>query len=278
MSHLLQQITQAAGRHKRAQRIGRGEGSKGKTSGRGQKGAGSRAGSNKRIGFEGGQTEAYRRFPQRGFSNKPFETKFHVVNLSALERFDEGSTVDGRALKQAGLIPNMHQGVKVLGNGTLGKKLTIVAASFSRSAHQAITGAGGEAQDTNGQPFQFREPKNRRQAAKLDKRLNRLGLPPRERPAATDDADVAGDAGATAESSEQTGKSERAAGGEAQGKPPKRSSKKAASARPDGESGDVTEAPESGTKESAAKPRGRSKKSEAPTDAPESGDKTGDDD
>ena len=103
MSDLLHDITKTAGRHKRAQRIGRGEGSKGKTGGRGQKGAGSRSGKNKRIGFEGGQTEVYRRFPQRGFSNKPFETKYHVVNLSALERFDEGSTVDQRALKQAGL-------------------------------------------------------------------------------------------------------------------------------------------------------------------------------
>src|SRR5688500_20404975 len=104
MSDLLHDITKTAGRNKRAQRIGRGEGSKGKTSGRGQKGAGSRAGSSQRVGFEGGQTEVYRRFPQRGFSNKPLETKYHVINLSALERFDEGATVYQRALKQAGLI------------------------------------------------------------------------------------------------------------------------------------------------------------------------------
>lgn len=262
MSNLLHDITSAAPRNKRPHRVGRGEGSKGKTSGRGTKGAGSRAGSSKRIGFEGGQTEVYRRFPLRGFSNKPFERKYHAINLSELERFDAGSTVDQRSLKQAGLIPNLHMGVKILGNGALGRKLIVVAAAFSRSAHKAITEAGGEAQDTNGQPYQFREPRTRRQSAKLDKRLAKLGLPARPKPAEEPAADEA--------------PTKKGAKGDKGAKPAK--PKKAPAAEPTGESGDVTEAPESGTKDAAA-PRRKSRKpdvaaeaSEA-TEAPESGEK-----
>jgi large subunit ribosomal protein L15 len=248
MSDLLHDITKTAGRNKRPQRIGRGEGSKGKTSGRGQKGAGSRAGSSKRIGFEGGQTEVYRRFPQRGFSNKPFETKFHVVNLSALERFDDGATVDQRALKQAGLIPNANMAVKILGHGKLTKRLTLVAAAYSRSAHKAITEAGGSVQNVAGQPYTFQEPRTRRQSAKLDKRLAKLGLPAREKPPEEPAAPA-----------EKSGK----------GKSPK--AKKEPSARPTGESGDVTSAPESGTRDTAAEGRGKSASGDAVTDAPESG-------
>ncbi len=251
MSDLLHDITKAAGRNKRPQRIGRGEGSKGKTSGRGQKGAGSRAGSSKRIGFEGGQTEVYRRFPQRGFSNKPFETKYHPINLSELERFEEGSTVDQRALKLAGLIPNSHLGVKILGSGKLSRRLIVLAAAFSRSAHKAITEAGGEAQDTVGQPYQFREPRTRRQSAKLDRRLARLGLPAREKPPEP------------AEEGPKKG-SKGTKGGK---------SAKSPSAEPTGKSGDVTQAPESGTKESAGKPKGKARKpAQDVSSAPESGD------
>jgi large subunit ribosomal protein L15 len=250
MSDLLHDITKSAGRRKRAHRIGRGEGSKGKTGGRGQKGAGSRAGKNKRIGFEGGQTEVYRRFPQRGFSNKPFETRYHVVNLSALERFDDGSTVDQRALKQAGLISNVHLGVKILGGGKLTRRLTVIAADYSRSAHKAIIDAGGDAQDGAGQAFVFDEPRTRRQSAKLDKRLERLGLPAREK--AAEEAP---------KSAEKSGKA--------------KTQKKQRSPEPAGESGDVTTAPESGTRESGGMPRGKSKKSgtDTPTEAPESGEK-----
>lgn len=248
MSHLLQQITETAGRHKRGQRVGRGEGSKGKTSGRGNKGAGSRAGSSQRIGFEGGQTEAYRRFPQRGFSNKPFETRFHVVNLSALDRFDAGSTVDLGVLKQAGLVPNTHQSLKILGNGAIFKKLTIVAGAFSRSAHQAIVAAGGEAQGEDGQPFQFRQPKNRRQANKLDKRLAGLGLPAREQPEAADEA------------SDKKRKKDKA----------KDTASKKHAVATSGESGSVTEAPESDGTDAVAAPRGKAKKSSKAA-APEGG-------
>ena len=251
MSNLLHNITKSAGRNRRPQRLGRGEGSKGKTSGRGQKGAGSRAGKNKRIGFEGGQSEVYRRFGFRGFSNKPFETKFHVVNIAQLERFDAGSTIDQNSLKQAGLIPNVHLAVKILGDGKLSRKLTVVAAAYSRSAHKAITEAGGEAQDANGQAYQFREPKNRRQGAKLDKRLARLGLPPR--PKAGDLEDSSGKKGRKGDQ-----------------KPAKK--QKAASSEPTGASDEVTEAPESGTKEASSPPSRKPRKSSEPTESPESGD------
>ena len=225
MADLLHDILQAAGAHKRRTRVGRGEGSKGKTSGRGAKGAGSRAGPSMRIGFEGGQTEIYRRFPKRGFSNKPFETKYHVVNLAELERFDEGATVDKEALKQAGLIPNNNLAVKILGHGELAKKLNVVAAGFSRSAHQAITAKGGTAKTDKGEDFAFAEPKNARLRRKLDKRLAGLGLD--AQPA----AEVAGGHVTTG----VTDKTEKDA-----------PTSDAASAKPDGTSGDVTEAPESG--------------------------------
>ncbi len=135
-------------------------------------------------------------------------------------------------------------------------RLIVVAAAFSRSAHKAITDAGGEAQDAVGQPFQFREPRTRRQSAKLDKRLQRLGLPAREKPETPAE-----------ESSKKGGK-----GGK--GDKQKGASKKQPSARPTGESGDASSAPESGTQDAAAAPRGKSKKAsaEAPTQAPESGD------
>lgn len=249
MSNLLHDITKTAGRHKSRQRLGRGEGSKGKTSGRGQKGAGSRAGKNKRIGFEGGQSEVYRRFGFRGFSNKPFETKFHVVNIAQLERFEAGSTVDKASLKQAGLIPNTHLNVKILGEGKLTRKLTVVASAYSRSAAKAISDAGGEAQDANGQAYQFREPKNRRQAAKLDKRLSRLGLPPRP----------------SKEEPEQTGKK----GPKGEQKTGKK--QKATTSDQDIAGGEVTEAPERGTKESAPSAARKPKKSSAPAEAHQSG-------
>lgn len=253
MSNLLHDITKSAGASKSRQRLGRGEGSKGKTSGRGQKGAGARAGKNKRIGFEGGQSEVYRRFPFRGFSNKPFETRHHAINISDLERFEAGATVDQRALKQAGLVPNLHQGVKVLGNGKLTRKLIVIAAAFSRSAHKAITDAGGQAQNASGQPYQFREPKNRRQAAKLDRRLAALGLPPRQKPEAES---------AEADETKPAGKDGKGGKGTKVPKKP---------AGPRGQSGDVTEAPESGTKESDATPRRKARPAAAAPEAPEAG-------
>lgn len=231
MSNLVHDITQQAGAHKKPTRIGRGDGSKGKTSGRGHKGAGARAGFGKRIGFEGGQTEIYRRFPLRGFSNKPFETKYNVVNLADLNRFDDGATVDQAALKEAGLIPNTHLGVKVLGRGELSKKLTVVAAAYSRSAHKAITDSGGTAQDTDGQPFAFREPRNKRLQRKLDKRLAALGIEATSQPGS----------GSADTPAKPAGNEGDAAGEQSRGKP--------ASGKPTGEDAPVTEAPESGDKD-----------------------------
>lgn len=155
-------ITSAVKPHKRPQRKGRGDSSgRGKTAGRGTKGSKARVGTYIRRGYEGGQTEIYRRFPKRGFSNVQFERKFYVVNLSDLERFDNGTTVDQAALVEAGLVPDSRQPVKVLGDGSLSKKLTVVAGWYSRTAHEAIGKAGGAAQNAQGQPFEFPKPKKK---------------------------------------------------------------------------------------------------------------------
>ncbi len=156
-------ITSAVKRFKRTQRKGRGDSSgRGKTAGRGTKGSGARVGTYIRSGYEGGQTEIYRRFPKRGFSNFKFANRFHAVNLADLDaKFDSGATVDQAALKEKGLVPDTKQPVKILGNGTLTKKLTVVAGWYSKSAHDAITRAGGEAQNAKGEPFAFPKPKKK---------------------------------------------------------------------------------------------------------------------
>ena len=128
-------------------RVGRGPGSgHGKTSGRGEKGQKSRSGFSRQPGFEGGQMPLHRRLPKRGFTNI-FKTDYAVVNLSDLERFDNGATVDETALRQAGLVKGQHDGVKVLGNGKLSKKLTVSATKFSATAKTAIEAAGGTVQE-----------------------------------------------------------------------------------------------------------------------------------
>lgn len=149
-------------RGKRTQRKGRGESSgRGKTSGRGNKGSKARNGKYIRRGYEGGQTEIYRRFPKRGFNNVNFETKFHIVNLSDLNAFDDGSTVDAAALIEKGLVPDTKQEVKILGNGELTKKLTVVAGWYSKSAHEAVTKLGGTANNAKGETFEFPKPKKK---------------------------------------------------------------------------------------------------------------------
>src|SRR5688500_10720529 len=160
---MLHEITALAPRNKRKQRKGRGEGSgRGKTSGKGNKGAKARAGGPYwKPGHEGGQTAVFRRLPKRGFSNFNFERKFYVVNLSDLERFNEGATVDAAALIEAGLVRDTRQPVKVLGNGEVSKKLTVVAGWFSKSAHEKITQAGGAAQTVKGEAFEFPKPKKK---------------------------------------------------------------------------------------------------------------------
>jgi large subunit ribosomal protein L15 len=128
-------------------RIGRGPGSgQGKTAGRGEKGQKSRAGFSRMRGFEGGQMPLHRRLPKRGFTNI-FKKVHAVVNLSDLERFDNGATIDEGALRQAGLVKGKNDGVKILGNGKLSKKLTVHAVKFSESARKQIEAAGGTCQE-----------------------------------------------------------------------------------------------------------------------------------
>jgi len=143
----LSEILKLAGPHKRRKRIGRGAGSgHGKTSGRGHKGAGSRAGSTSVSMSEGGQMPLFRRVPKRGFSNFLFRTVYHVVNVGQLnDRFEDGAHVTPESLLDAGLIRNLRNKVKVLGDGELKRKLKVEVGAFSKSAAQKIESAGGEA-------------------------------------------------------------------------------------------------------------------------------------
>ena len=142
----LNQLTAVPGATKDAKRIGRGHGSgNGKTAGKGHKGQKARAGHGMRPGFEGGQMPLQRRIPKRGFNNifaKPLE----VVNLSALNAFDDGDTVTAEALLEKGVLSKCEYGFKVLGNGKLTKKVTVKANAFSASAREAIEAAGGKAE------------------------------------------------------------------------------------------------------------------------------------
>ena len=142
----LNEISDNAGARQGRMRVGRGIGSgKGKTGGRGGKGQTARTGV--RIkGFEGGQMPLHRRLPKRGFTNI-FKKEHVVVNLADLERFENGATVDEAALRKAGVIKGSNDGVKVLGNGKLTKKLTVHATKFSASARKQIEAAGGTCQE-----------------------------------------------------------------------------------------------------------------------------------
>ena len=141
----LHDLKPADGSKHRRKRIGRGPGSGrgGHTSTRGQKGQGSRSGSSTRPGFEGGQLPLARRLPKRGFNNTKFATVYIPVNLESLNQFDDGASVDEAALRAAGLVNGRGDGVKILGQGKLEKKLTVKAAAFSASARAAIEGKGG---------------------------------------------------------------------------------------------------------------------------------------
>ena len=128
-------------------RVGRGPGSGlGKTSGRGQKGQKARSGASINPVFEGGQLPLYRRIPKRGFSNHMFKTRYAVINLDAFNVFENNTVVTPALLKDAGIIKNQLDGVKVLGNGKLEKKLTIQANKFSTSALEKIKEAGSKAE------------------------------------------------------------------------------------------------------------------------------------
>ena len=128
-------------------RVGRGPGSgHGKTSSRGEKGQKSRSGFSRMLGFEGGQMPLHRRLPKRGFTNI-FKKEHAVVNVSDLERFDNGATIDENVLRGAGLVKGANDGIKILGDGKLTKKLTVHATKFSASARKQIEAAGGTCQE-----------------------------------------------------------------------------------------------------------------------------------
>lgn len=139
----LHELKPAEGSRKERNRVGRGIGSgNGKTAGRGHKGQNSRSGGGVRPGFEGGQNPLFRRLPKRGFTNIN-RKEYAIVNLDALNRFENGSEVTPELLLETGVVSNSKAGIKVLGNGTLNVKLTVKAHKFSASAKEAIENAGG---------------------------------------------------------------------------------------------------------------------------------------
>ena len=138
------ELKPSEGTTKDAKRKGRGHGSgNGKTAGRGHKGQNARSGGGVRIGFEGGQMPIYRRLPKRGFNNI-FAKKYAQINVSDLNKFEDGAVVDAQALVEAGIIKKTLDGVKVLGNGNVEKKVTVKAAKFTETAKEKIEAAGGK--------------------------------------------------------------------------------------------------------------------------------------
>ena len=135
------------GSTKVAKRKGQGVGSgNGKTAGRGHKGQNARSGGGVRPGFEGGQLPLFRRIPKRGFTNARFKTEYAVINLSDLNKFDNNAEITPELLKEMGILKNQLDGVKVLGNGTLEKKVVVKAHKFSKKAKETIEKLGGKAE------------------------------------------------------------------------------------------------------------------------------------
>ncbi len=138
------ELQPGVGSNKDTKRKGRGHGSgNGKTAGRGHKGQNARSGGGVRIGFEGGQMPIYRRLPKRGFNNV-FALKYAEINVSDLNKFEDGAVVDAASLKMAGIIKKTLDGIKVLGNGEVSKKVTVKAAKFTEAAKEKIVAAGGK--------------------------------------------------------------------------------------------------------------------------------------
>jgi large subunit ribosomal protein L15 len=146
----INEIQATPGARQTPYRKGRGVGSgNGKTAGRGHKGQNARAGGGVRPGFEGGQMPIYRRLPKRGFTNKRFMINYIEINVSDLERFEDGTVVDAALLKKTGAIslPKVNDGIKILGYGDLTKKLTVKANAFTTTARDKIAKAGGSAEE-----------------------------------------------------------------------------------------------------------------------------------
>jgi len=140
----LHELTYTPGARHTKKRIGRGSGSgTGKTSGKGNKGQNARSGGGVRPGFEGGQTPLFQRLPKRGFTNRN-RKEYTIINLDILNAFENGTEVTLDLLKEKGIVKQVKTGIKVLGNGTLDKKLTVSAEKFSTSAKEAIEAAGGK--------------------------------------------------------------------------------------------------------------------------------------
>ena len=143
----LHELRPSEGAFKTRKRVGRGVGSGlGKTSGKGHKGQNARSGVGVKPWFEGGQLPLYRRLPKRGFSNAMFKIRYATINVSDLEKFEDGAVVTPELLKEMGILKNQLNGVKILGNGKLEKKLTVKAHKFSESAKESIEKMGGKAE------------------------------------------------------------------------------------------------------------------------------------
>ena len=141
----LHELSPQEGSVKAGFRKGRGTGSgNGKTAGKGHKGQNARSGGGVRPGFEGGQLPLYRKLPKRGFNNYRFAKKYAIINVSSLSKFNDGEVVDAALLLANGIINNVYDGVKVLGEGEIAKKLTVKAAVFSANAKEKIEAAGGK--------------------------------------------------------------------------------------------------------------------------------------
>jgi large subunit ribosomal protein L15 len=141
----LHELSPAEGSVKENFRKGRGAGSgNGKTAGKGHKGQNARSGGGVRPGFEGGQLPLYRKLPKRGFNNYRFGKKFAIINVQSLNKFNDGEVVDAAALLSRGIIKNVFDGVKVLGEGEIAKNITVKAAIFSANAKEKIEAAGGK--------------------------------------------------------------------------------------------------------------------------------------
>ena len=143
----LHELSPAEGSTKKSYRVGRGPGSgNGKTAGKGHKGQNARSGGGVRPGFEGGQIPLYRKLPKRGFKNR-FAVNYAIVNVAALNKFEDGAVVDMDALVAAKIVRKPLDGLKVLGNGELTKKLTVKATVFSATAKEKIEAVGGKTEE-----------------------------------------------------------------------------------------------------------------------------------